>query len=333
MQELRQNIVTKEWVIIASERARRPHAFAEPAHHQLTSRHPPFDPDCPFCPGNEELDLEIERIPLHAENWQVRAVYNRYPALRKEATLSRTFKGVQRCISGVGHHELIVQHTRHNTSLGLMSPAEAHTVLTMLYQRGWAIQADGRIEHIIYFENHGERAGASLVHPHTQIIALPVVPQNIRNRIEEARRYFDDTGECATCVMLNDELRQNARVIVDSPHFAAFVLYAALSPMHVWIVPKRHGISYLFTTEEERADLARTICIILNRIAIRLNDPAYNLVFRTAPIKEMNSTYLHWYVTIVPRLSRMAGFEMGTGMFINPTLPEECAVFLRHPPD
>lgn len=328
MPELRQNIVTKEWVIIATERAKRPGVYIESDRHVITSTRKLQDPACPFCPGNEELDLEIERIPFSAK-WQVRTVHNKYPALAKDVELARTYQGVQRLISGVGHHEVVVEHPLHNTTLALMKKEEIALVFEMFYNRGWEIQNDRRIEQIVYFKNHGERAGASIDHPHSQIIGLPVVPLHIRQRTEEARRYFDDTGRCVFCVMLEDELDRQVRVVATSEHFVAFVLYAAPSPFYVWVMPKRHSVSYLYTDEEERVDLAEILHNVLRRLFVALRDPPFNLVIRSAPVKELNNDYLHWHLEVIPRLKRTAGFELGSGMYINPTLPQDCAQFLR----
>lgn len=330
MSELRQNIVTKEWVIIATERAKRPNLYVEAEENVITDSLPAHDNDCPFCSGNEEHELEIERLPMNFHGWQVRSVYNKYPALEKEEMLSRTFDGVQRWMSGAGHHEVVAEHPCHNTTLALMPLDEVILVMEMFYNRGWSIQNDPRIEQIIYFKNHGLRAGASLAHPHSQIIGLPVVPHNIRQRTEEARRYFDDTGECVLCVMRDDELKREERIVAVSEYFVALALYASPTPFHIWIIPRRHSVSYLYTDREERIDLADIIRTVLRKFFYGLRDPAYNLIIRSAPVKELNSDYLHWYVTLIPRLSRTAGFELGSGMFINPTLPRDCAEFLRN---
>ena len=328
MTELRQNMATKEWVIIADERAKRPDDYIESHTHVTTEMQEPFDPHCPFCPGNEERDLEVETMPANGQ-WQTRVVYNKYPALSREGELARTFDGVHRRIAGVGHHEIVVEHPRHNTTPALMTSEEIKYVLETFYNRGWSIRKDSRIEQIIYFKNHRERAGASLKHPHSQIIGLPVVPTDIRHRIEEARRYFDDFGECVFCVMMRDELQKQVRLVAENSHFVAFVLYAAPSPFHVWVLPRQHSVSFLYSQPDEIAALADILRIILRKLYIGLNDPAYNLIIRSAPVKEISNDYLHWYVTIIPRLSRTAGFEMGSGMFINPALPEESAAFLR----
>ncbi|HXW01633.1 MAG TPA: galactose-1-phosphate uridylyltransferase [Anaerolineae bacterium] len=328
MPELRQNMATKDWVIIATERAKRPHYYIEP-ERPLTAETQTFhDPTCPFCPGNEELDLETERLPATGP-WQTRVVANKFPALSKEGEVTRHFDGVHRCISGVGYHEIVVEHPQHNNTLALMRPIEIESVLQTFYNRGWNILRDARVEQIVYFENHGDQAGASLKHPHSQIVALPVVPNDIRHRIEEAQRYFDDTGDCVHCVMMRDELDKGVRLVSVNDHFVAFVLYAAPSPFHMWIVPRRHSVNFLFAQKEELAGLAQILQDALSRLYFGLRDPSYNLVIRTAPAKEISKDYLHWYVAIVPRLGQAAGFELGSGMFINPSLPEESAAFLR----
>ena len=162
-----------------------------------------------------------------------------------------------------------------------------------------------------------------------EIDGLPVVPTNIRHRIEEARRYFDDNGECVFCVMMRDELQKKERLGVENEHFVAFVLYAAPSPFHIWVLPRQHSVSFLYSQPDEITALADILRIALCKLYIGLHDPAYNLIIRSAPVKEISNDYLHWYVTIIPRLSRTAGFEMGSGMYINPALPEESAAFLR----
>jgi len=256
-------------------------------------------------------------------------VHNKYPALCTDIKLTRTFNGVHRLISGVGYHEVVVDHPLHNTTMALMESADIKAVLETFYERGWSMRGDSRIEQIIFFKNHGERAGASLKHPHSQIIGLPVVPTDTRHRMEEARRYFDDNGDCVFCVMMQDELERGERLVTVSEHFVAFVLYASPSPFHIWILPRLHSVSFLYSQSEQMTDLAQIIRDVVRRLYLGLKDPAYNLIIRSAPLKEISNDYLHWYVTVVPRISHTAGFELGSGMFINPSLPEECAEFLR----
>jgi UDPglucose--hexose-1-phosphate uridylyltransferase len=159
-----------------------------------------------------------------------------------------------------------------------------------------------------------------------------VVPYTIRVRMEAAQRYFDDRGECVLCRMRAEEEHEGVRILVESPFFSTFIPYAALSPFHLWLIPRRHCASFLDATAEELQDLASVLRELLRRISIGLNDPDYNYVIRSAPEREQASAYMHWYVAIVPRLTRTAGFEMGSGMFINTALPEESAQFLRSLP-
>ena len=327
MPEIRQNIATREWVIIATERAKRPHEFVQVSKERVEDR-PAFAADCPFCPGNEELDLERLRIPTEGD-WQVRVVRNRYPALQEVGERVRRFDGINCSVSGVGYHEVVVESRLHNTSPALQSAGDLERTLRAFQMRGLVMREDVRIKQIVYFKNHGPTAGTSLLHPHTQLVAMPVVPYTIRARIEEARRYFDDQGECVICRMRQEEERERARIVVESAYFSAFIPYAAYSPFHLWVIPRRHIGSFLEASPEEVRDLSVVLREVLRKIYFGLNDPDYNYVIRSAPEHEPGSDYLHWYVAIVPRVSQMAGFEMSAGMFINTALPEESAHFLR----
>lgn len=327
MSEIRQNMATKEWVVIATRRARRPEEFVQPTREK-TEELPAFDADCPFCPGNEELELEKLRLPAEGE-WQLRVVRNKYPALEEIGPVVRCFDGVHRWIAGVGYHEVVIESRLHNVQPALQSAEEIERTLTALQMRGQAIRQDPRIQQVVYFKNHGPLAGTSLRHPHSQLVALPIVPSNIRDRIEEARRYYDDHGECAICRMRDEEERQGVRMVVAGEHFSAFIPYAAFSPFHLWIVPRRHGSSFLDVPTEEVRDLSHVLRRLLRKLYYGLNDPDYNYVIRSAPEREAANEYLHWYVSVIPRVTQTAGFEMGSGMFINTALPEESAAFLR----
>ncbi len=327
MPELRQNMATKEWVIIATERARRPSDFVQPSH-VLTEEHPQWDPGCPFCPGHEEDAQEIMRIPSYGP-WQVRILTNKYPALQQQGERVRIFSGVHRQITGVGYHEVVVEAARHNSCAALQTPEEVALVLEAFRIRSKEIAQDPRIEQIICFKNHGQLAGTSQSHSHAQIVALPIVPFAIRTRIEEARRYFDDTGRCAYCHMLSEEMKDGIRIVAENPSFVAFVLYAAFSPFHIWVMPRRHKSSFLHTTTQELVDLGRIMHLVLRKFYLGLRDPDFNYAIRTAPLHDPGTDYLHWYITVVARVTNTAGFEMGSGMYINTTLPEQSAEFLR----
>jgi UDPglucose--hexose-1-phosphate uridylyltransferase len=327
MSELRQNIVTKEWVIIATERGKRPGEFnSEP--RPLTETNPDRDEHCAFCPGNEHQGSEVLRMPPSGE-WQVRVIRNKFPALSLLGSRERMFDGVHRRISGVGYHEVLIETPRHNSCPALETKEEVTAMMRAFSLRGKSIAQDERIEQIVYFKNHGQRAGTSMVHPHTQLIGLPVVSHDIRARVEEARRFFDDTGLCVYCKVLEDEIRDASRIVVEGKHFVAFIPYASFSPFHTWILPRRHEPSFLNITPEELEDLGNVLRTVIRKMYIGLHDPDYNYIIRSAPLRDLRQEYLHWYLTIVTRTSQSAGFELGSGMFINPTYPEDSAEFLR----
>jgi UDPglucose--hexose-1-phosphate uridylyltransferase len=327
MPEIRQNIATREWVIIATERAKRPEQFFREPRDRVTDR-PVYAPDCPFCPGNEELDLERLRIPAQGD-WAARVVTNRFPALQEQGSLQPQFSRLGHAMAGIGHHEVVVESRLHNTCPALETIEEVELTLLANRMRGAALQADSRVAQLIYFKNHGSGAGASLLHPHTQLLALPVVPHTIEDRIETAKRHYQAHWECVICRIQAEEEREGTRMLRQSQHFSAFVPYAALSPFHVWIIPHRHSASFLDSTNEELADLADVLRDVLRRLYIGLGDPDYNYVIRTAPRRERTAPYLHWYVSVIPRVTRHAGFELGSGMYINTALPEASAEFLR----
>lgn len=331
MPEIRQNPATKEWVIVASERAHRPEQFRHDTDATVDIL-PEWDARCPFCPGNEAASEEVTRWNGDDGAWRLRVVRNKYPALEPEGARARRGEGFFRSVSGVGFHEVVVESPTHNSCPALETPLTLQRTLTAFRERGRAFREDHRIEHVTYFKNHGARAGTSMVHPHCQIIALPVVPHDIRARAVEARRYLDDNGDCVICAMVRAELQAQERLVAISERFVAFIPYAAYSPFHIWIVPRLHGGSFLDSNDACLEDLGQVLWGVLRRLYVGLNDPDYNFVVRSAPLKALGMDFEHWYVSVVARVNLAAGFELGSGMFINPSLPETNAAFLRGVP-
>jgi len=326
MPELRQNLITRDWVIVATERANRPNEFKISTTRPSL---PSFVEECPFCPGNEHLSIgEISRIGTSAL-WRVRTIPNKFPALSPEGERTRSSHGIFRSMAAVGIHEVIIDHPRHNMSPALFTEGEMADVITMYWTRYAAVKKDPRAEAVVIFKNHGESAGTSLYHPHSQLAATPVVPTQVRARMEESMRYFDDSGECLFCRTLSEELAAGERIIIEGKHFVAFQPYAALSPFHTWIFPRRHMASFDDIADQEITDLAHVLRTLLAKLHYGLNDPDYNYTIRSIPTASAKAEYFHWYLTVVPRVSRVAGFEIGSGMYINTSLPEESARFLR----
>lgn len=326
MPELRQNLATKEWVIIATERAKRPEEFKTAKEKRML---PPYKPECPFCPGNEDRTPgETFRIS-DEKGWKVRSFPNKFAALSPVGDRVRKIRGVERWLNGVGIHEVIAETPLHNLCIALLPVEDVRLILEVYRRRFQDVSRDPRIELVIIFKNHGEAAGTSLEHPHSQLIGTPVVPTQIRNRLEEAMRYFDDTGDCVYCKMIKEEIDAKERVILETEYFIAFVLYAALSPFHTWILPKRHSPSFVEINDREIEDMAQILKNVLARFYYGLDNPDFNYVIRCAPTGGGANEYFHWYLSIVPRLTKTAGFELGSGMFINISKPEENAKFLR----
>jgi UDPglucose--hexose-1-phosphate uridylyltransferase len=314
-------------VIIATERARRPDEFIRPK--KAVDPVPAFEPGCAFCPGNESMSaVETYRV-ADRDGWQVRVVENKFPALSREGDRVRRIDGVYRSMSGVGFHEVVVEHRRHDLSPALYSVEDLSRILVAYKERYRQIRKDTRVEAIIIFKNHGESAGTSLAHPHSQIAATPIVPTQVRHRLDEAIRFFDETGEGVFWTTLRREVADRIRIVASTDSFVAFIPFAALSPFHLWIFPVRHCSSFDEIEEYEITDLAVTLRTVLGKLYYGLNDPDYNFSIRSIPAREGEREYFHWYLTVIPRIVRTAGFEIGSGMYINTSLPEESARFLR----
>lgn len=327
MPEIRQNIATKEWVVISTERGRRPEDFKEVKEKKVLVER---SDTCPFCPGNEHhTPYESFVINDSNGNWNIRVVPNKYPAVVPEGTLQYKVDGIKRNVSGVGIAEVIIESQKHNLIIPFMPEKHLEQIIYTYRERYIAAEKDKRVKLVIVFKNYGERAGASIEHPHSQLIAIPVVPFHIRYRIEEAMRYYDETGECVFCKILQEELRCGERVVVETGSFVSLVPYAALAPFHMWIIPRRHMESFSEINDLEITDLAKNLKLTISKLYYGLNDPDYNFVIRSVPVNEKGKEYYHWYITLMPRLIRTAGFEIGTGMSINTTLPENDAKFLR----
>ncbi|MBU1206286.1 MAG: galactose-1-phosphate uridylyltransferase [Proteobacteria bacterium] len=329
MNEIRQNKATKQWVIYATARGKRPHDF----RRQKDESEPlsVFDQGCPFCPGNEGMlpSILIE-VPGKKPNlWQARVVPNKFPALTPEGDTSRFTKGIYVGMQGYGKHEVIIETPFHNQQIAQMSPEEVEIIIETYHRRYVDLMKEHKNMMIIIFRNHGLQAGTSLVHPHSQIIVTGMVPNHIRWREEESQRYFDEWGRCVYCDILDFEIRDRKRVVLEDSSFLVFVPYAAEGPFEIWIMPKNHQASFGQISDESKSDLAFGLREILARLHKKLNNPDYNYVINTSPQYKADEPQLHWYLQIRPRLTTQAGFEIGSGISINPSLPETDADFLN----
>jgi UDPglucose--hexose-1-phosphate uridylyltransferase len=329
MPELRQNYFTKEWVIIATERARRPEELAT---HRPAKTVAPLVETCPFCPGNEnKTPPEVLRVPAEGNGaWQVRVVANKFAALSPDAQPTRTIHRTRRSMGGFGVHDVIIDTPDHSQYMALMPDAHVANVLRAYKSRYHALSLDPRIAHITIFKNHGADAGASMEHPHTQLIATPVIPSQVRQRFHQALTHHDEYGECMFCQMLEEETSEQKRIVLTTEHFIALEAYASPTPFCTHIYPRRHMASFGDISAAETLDLARVLRTVLAKLYHGLENPDFNFTIRSAPAEYAGVKHFHWYVSVIPRLTRVAGFELGSGMFINTVLPEAAAEFLRN---
>ena len=332
MPELRRDPITGEWVVIASERAKRPSDFAS------RSRGSDSTDDasrCPFCPGHEAMtppEIIAFRHPGSQRNgpgWWVRVVPNKFPALAVEGELDKAGLGMYDWMNGVGAHEVIIETPEHTRSLARLDSRQVEDVLWAYRARYLDLKKDPRLKYILIFRNHGRVAGASLAHPHSQLIATPMVPGTVAAEMAGAKRYESYRERCVYCDIVNQERNEGSRVVVENESFLAFEPYASKYPFETWVVPKRHGPSFAAISAEEQASFARILGEALRRIHGVLDDPPYNFTIHTAPCDSDDRPDFHWHLEIFPRLTIAAGFEMGTGIYINVTPPEVAARYLR----
>ena len=333
MSEFRQNPVTREWVIIATDRGKRPHELQRP---QQTRVLPEWVETCPFCPGNESLTPP--EVLSYRQNgslpdtpgWWTRVIPNKFPALQPTGSLRRTARdSMFRTMEGVGRHEVVIETPKHNETIPRMTDRQVEELLLICRQRYLDLHEDPHHQIIVIFKNHGPAAGTSIEHPHCQIVASPVVPGQIQNTIDQARRHFDDQGSCVFCDVIERESRAGERVISDLGGFITIHPFASVFPFETWILPREHDASFGHIAPGDAKALGQTLKRVLLGIHQGLKDPDFNFVIHTAPCKDEREDYFHWHLQILPRLTVQAGFEFGSGMTINPVKPEDSAEFMR----
>ena len=328
MSQMRFNPITLDWVIMAPERALKPDDFLH-GKKGLPPR-PAHRDDCPFCVGNEHLaPEEICRASATDGSWMARVIPNKYSAFIATDDLQRKSRGTFRSMAAAGAHEVVIEHPQHDLSLVDMAPSHLAIILRLYLQRYRALREQSNVESIVIFKNHGERAGTSLEHSHSQITATPVVSSQVYMRLQEARRFHEFNGACLYCEVLREELEAGERIIEASDSFVAFLPYASLSPYHLWIFPRQHASSFDSISDDDVVDLAGVLSRQLHRLAAAAGDPDYNFTIRSAPVGESTSCCFHWYLSVVPRMNHLAGFELGSGSYINSMRPEFCAERMR----
>jgi UDPglucose--hexose-1-phosphate uridylyltransferase len=329
MSELRQDPTTGVHVIVAPGRSDRPNG-ALAARQAVPSTVPRFDPACPFCPGNEAQlpGIVAETAAPGVPGWAVRVVPNKYPALLPEPPPlpADAYAGTS---PGYGMHEVLIESPLHCADLTTMDDTQIATVLASYHDRFCALSAKPGIASVVLFRNHGARSGASLVHPHAQAIALPMVPPQLHALFAWGEAEGRATGACPTCTFLAHELQECARVVEATGSFVALVPYAAQCPFEQWIVPARHQHTFAVARGDELRDLGHILRRSLQRLKAVHGGPPYSFTIESAPPDWEHARFVHWRLRIVPDLIDWGGFERGAGMPINSSAPEADAARLR----
>ena len=329
MPELRKDPITGRWVIIATDRARRPTDFVR---DPVTIRGGRF---CPFCEGNEDktppeiLGWRRNGAGANQRGWSLRVVPNKFPALGIEGDLARQGEGLFDKMNGVGAHEVIIETPVHEMTLAQLPEKAIEDVLWAYRDRMLDLKKDKRFRYALIFKNHGEAAGASLEHTHSQLIALPVVPIYVREEVEGAKTYYNFKERCIFCDIIRQEAAAGARVIDETDQFLVLSPYAPRFPFETWIMPKQHESAFENSQSNVFENLAKVLKRLLQKLDLVLENPPYNFVLHTLPFSESTGDYYHWHFEVMPKLTKVAGFEWGSGFYINPTPPEEAARFLR----
>lgn len=339
MSELRFDPVKKIWSVIAVERSRRPIDFLRVEEHGQ-----PHTVSCPFCYGNEgktppEISAERSSGIPNSSNWKLRVIPNKYPALGIEGDLTRRGEGMYDVVSGIGAHEIIIESPRHDLRLKQYDEETLVRLFGTFRARLVDLSGDIRFRYILAFKNYGISAGATLEHPHSQIIAVPVLPNMIKAELTSAIEHFNLKERCLFCDLLDQEHRDESRIVYENSGFIAFCPYASAFPFELRVYPKKHSHDFTAITDAELPHLADVMKELFTRLDTVLENPPLNFIIHTAPPLANRAEYreyresvphaFHWHIEVVPRLTRIAGFEWGSGFHINPVMPDEAARYLR----
>ena len=327
MPELRRDPITGRWVIIARERGERPYDF-------VVEKDRTKGGFCPLCPGNEKttppevLAYGRPGYNPNGEGWQLRVVPNKFPALIIEGALDKRGEGIYDKMNGIGAHEVIIETPDHHSTIAELEHEKLELVFRAYRDRILDLSKDSRFKYIIVFKNFGKSAGASLEHSHSQLIALPVIPNRIQEELDGCIRYYDYKERCAFCDIIHQEQSQNVRIVWENDEFITICPFASRAPFEMVVMPKRHQSRFVSMDDTQFRSLTELFSETMRRLNAVVPGVAYNYMLHTAPINQDSLEYYHWHIEIMPKLTTIAGFEWGTEFYINPSPPEECTRIL-----
>ena len=324
--ELRQDLVTGDWVVIATGRAKRPEEYAKNKREEIKE---PEDRKCFFC-YPEETGQEKDVLIYSREDgsWSLRVFPNKYPAFTREGSIRHFEEGPYFAMDSVGYHELVVTRS-HVSQIANMEKEEVAEILDAYQERYLELMGKPSVNYIEIYHNHGKEAGASIAHPHSQLTAIPVISPYVKLELTGAEEYFKAHKDCVYCTMAEWELEHEERIVFENKEFVAFCPFASRSAFEVWVMPKKHKPYFERMKAEEKKEAAEALQEAISKIYKALGDPAYNFYLHTSPCDGKDYPHYHWHIEILPRTSVWAGFELSTGIEISTIEPEVAAHFLR----
>jgi len=344
MPELRKDPILGRWVIIATERAKRPSDFSfdESSKSQIKEK------DCPFCEGNESLTppeiyaLREKNTKPNSPGWDVRVIPSIAPFLKIEGDLDRHGHGMYDIENGVGAHEIIIATPKHDAGTFINNLPQIEKLTETVIRRMKDLKKDERLKYVLIFKNHGRVAGGSnITHQHIQLISTPVTPKRVKEELVGAKQYFDYKDRCIFCDMIRQDLGAKERVALEIDGFIAINPYCSRFPFETWILPKKHSCDFDNMTKDDITNFSNIFRLTMKSLAKTLGDFPYNIVLHTAPFRrrkikgywETIELDYHWHIEIMPRLTQVAGFEWGSGFYINPIPPEEATKYIKEAKD
>ncbi|MBU1177545.1 MAG: galactose-1-phosphate uridylyltransferase [Patescibacteria group bacterium] len=321
--ELRMDLVSNDWVIIATGRSRRPESFSENNKKKTINS----KKNCPFC-NEENIKEKIAKRDKEDGAWFVISIPNRYPALSASDELKERKQGPNRIMDGVGYHEVVIT-SDHQRQMAQFTQKEMEMVVDLYQSRYLDLINKKFIKYVSIFHNHGKKAGASVTHPHSQIMAIPIIDPDLRGSLEGAETFYRSQGKCVYCEMIEWEIKDKQRIVYENEKFIVLCPFASQVAFETRVYPKEHSPNFEKMTEGDKILFSDALRKALNKIYKGLNNPAYNFYIHTAPSNEESHDNYHWHLNILPRTSNWAGFELGAGIEISVIEPEKAAEFLR----
>ncbi|MBQ3834510.1 MAG: galactose-1-phosphate uridylyltransferase [Elusimicrobia bacterium] len=331
MIELRKDIISSRWVIINDTRDFQLDV-PQPMSKEAVGA-------CPFCVGNENLipspiscyDKNGAKINVMDKDWHIKVIPNNKPILTIEGNIIRKAEGIYDKMKGVGAHEIFIEAQEHDDSHLYDNKQNLVACILAMQDRINDLRNDTRLEYILIYRNHGAAYGETVTHPHFQLVALPFIPKAVADEISISKKHYEFRERCLFCDVIDQELATKTRIVMETENFVSFIPFASRFPFETWIFPKEHTFDYRVLNDKNKIeDLAEVVIGVTRKLFKALGrNISYTLLLHSYPLKENKMDHFHWHIEVIPRLAKYSGFDLVSGMYVNPTVPEESAKFLR----